>query len=110
MLQGTYYGEGREGTCTYDQTDFPAVGLSNQIHALAALNYIKWYNSKACGMCFRVSSLWHFLYELKWLLSPLVLLLLFCFFFRWKYRHNHCGYILALLFFYLCYFPYHQSL
>ncbi|KAL8591884.1 hypothetical protein ACOMHN_044380 [Nucella lapillus] len=52
---GTYYGEGQEGTCTYHQSQFPPVGLSNQIDALAALNYVIWHNSKACGMCFRVT-------------------------------------------------------
>ncbi|XP_076439114.1 expansin-YoaJ-like [Babylonia areolata] len=52
---GTYYGEGQEGTCTYHQTEFPAVGLSNEIDALAALNYVSWHNSKACGMCFKVT-------------------------------------------------------
>ena len=56
-VQGTYYGEGRSGTCTYDVNNFPAVGLSSQIYALAALNEIKFFNSKACGMCFRVTSL-----------------------------------------------------
>ena len=51
--QGTYYGTGLGGTCSYSPPSMPPV--SQHINKLVALNAPQFFGSLSCGMCFRVS-------------------------------------------------------
>lgn len=49
---GTYYGTGNGGTCSYSPPSMPPV--SSHINKLVALNAPQFFGSLSCGMCFRV--------------------------------------------------------
>lgn len=52
-IQGTYYGTGDGGTCSYSPPSMPPV--ARHINKLVALNAPQFFGSLSCGMCFRVS-------------------------------------------------------
>lgn len=49
---GTYYGAGESGTCSYTPPSLPPVAAN--IRRLVALNRPQFFGSLACGMCFKV--------------------------------------------------------
>ncbi|XP_060066506.1 uncharacterized protein LOC132546807 [Ylistrum balloti] len=56
---GTYYGVGSSGTCSYTPPDLPPVAKNPAITDLVALNSPQFFGSLACGMCFTVSGSGH---------------------------------------------------
>ncbi|XP_061174761.1 uncharacterized protein LOC133183887 [Saccostrea echinata] len=54
---GTYYGAGTGGTCSYPPPSMPPV--ASHLDKLVALNAPQFYGSLSCGMCFRVHGSGH---------------------------------------------------
>ncbi|OWF52840.1 uncharacterized protein LOC110447205 [Mizuhopecten yessoensis] len=56
---GTYYGVGSSGTCSYTPPDLPPVAKNHAITDYVALNSPQFFGSLACGMCFTVNGTGH---------------------------------------------------
>ncbi|XP_063433937.1 uncharacterized protein LOC134715593 [Mytilus trossulus] len=51
---GTYYGAGEQGTCSYSPPSLPPLVAAGNIKRYIALNRPQFFNSLSCGMCFKV--------------------------------------------------------
>ncbi|CAC5426364.1 exlX [Mytilus coruscus] len=51
---GTYYGAGEQGTCSYSPPSLPPTVAAGNIKRYIALNKPQFFNSLSCGMCFKV--------------------------------------------------------
>jgi expansin (peptidoglycan-binding protein) len=55
---GTYYGNTKEGTCSYGN-NVPHAGTDSKIWALAALNAPQFMGSLVCGLCVKITGSGH---------------------------------------------------